>query len=301
MRNCDWKPKITVCIVDYKKPEFTKTCIESIKKTSYWICGIGSGIEILVYDNSIDNIGLAAASNELARQAIGEYLFFLNNDTIVKRDIFDNLLKSGYDIVGCKMYNYSGKMELDSGISLDRFGAPAGKTGPTFYVDGALFMKKSVFDDIGGFDEKLFLYGEDRDLCWRAWLAGYRVGISHLAVFYHNSNSVCSTNYYQRYHSEKNIIRSMLKNFSLKTLSKRSLQYALLSIPELILMLFIKPSAVFKSYIPAYAWNIRYLLDTLRERKKIKKRISDNDLPFSREIGKLWVLRNIGIPKWRGK
>ncbi len=285
-------PKISVIITDFLQPEFTKICISSLNQTTF------KDKEILVRDNSKNNIGLAASSNLLAKQAKGEYLFFLNNDTKVKRDIFEHLLKSPYDVSGCTMFDYIGKKRLSSRVSLDRFGCPAAETGPMFYPDGAIFIKRSVFEEVGGFDERLFLYGEDRDLCWRVLLAGFSVGSATSAIFYHNSGSVLGSSYLQRYHSEKNIIRSMLKNYTLKSLFKILPQYFFWSILELGYILFTKPKALIKSYLPAYWWNIANLPDTLRQRRKVIRNIPDVDLPFSKVIGKFWVLRNGGV-KWR--
>ena len=287
-------PKISVLITDYKQPEFTKACIESVKKAKF------KDIEILTHDNSKNNIGLAASSNLLAKKAKGEYLFFLNNDTLVKYDIFNRLLESPYDVTGCRMFNYRGNKELSSKISLDRFGCPAAETGPMFYPDGAIFIKKSAFIMIGGFDEKLFLYGEDRDLCWRVWLLGGSVGYNDRAVFYHNTHSVNGSSYYQRYHSEKNIIRTMLKNYTIRRLLFILPQYVFWSFLELIVVFLTRPKAIFKSYLPAYWWNIKNLPDTLRARREVIRILPDKHLPFSKQIGKLWVLKNMGIPKFKG-
>lgn len=284
---------ISICITDYHQPEFTRLCVKSLKLASY------KDKEILVYDNSKDNIGLAESSNNLAKLAKGEYLFFLNNDTLVKKDIFERLLESPYDITGCRMFDYQGRTELSSRVSLDRFGCPAAKTGPMFYPDGAIFIKRSIFEELGGFDGKTFLFGEDRDLCWRAWLAGYTVGCCPGAIFYHNTRSVNGVNYLRRYHSEKNIIRSMLKNYTAISLVKILPQYLFWSILELGFITFTKPRALTRSYLPAYVWNIKNLKDTLKRRKKVIHRIPDKDLPFSKEIGKFWVLRNNGVPQWR--
>jgi GT2 family glycosyltransferase len=285
-------PRISILITDFRQPIFTKLCIQSIKNARY------KDIEILTRDNSNDNIGLAASSNLLAKKAKGEYLFFLNNDTIVKTDIFDRLLESKFDIVGCRMFDYQGRVELSSKVSLDRFGCPAGETGPIFYPDGAIFIRRKVFEEIGGFDEKLFLYGEDRDLCWRALLAGYTVGYNHNAVFYHNTKSVGCTNYYQRYHAEKNYIRSMLKNYTGRRLLRILPEYIFWSVLELGLIVFIKPMAIFKSYFPAYWWNIKNLKDTLKQRRYVIHKIADKELPFSNKVGKFYVLQT-GVPKWR--
>ena len=288
-------PVISVIIVDYKNPVYTKHCINSVLKTGY------KDIEIILIDNSDDNIGLAAAQNKGAKRAKGKYLFFLNNDTLVKPDIFERLLESKLDVTGCRMFNYDGTRELDSALSVDRFGCPAGKTGPMFYPDGAIFIKRSIFEEIGGFDEKLFLYGEDRDLCWRVLLAGYSVGYNPDAVFFHNSSCVSGTNFFRRKTSEKCILRSILKNYSLKNLPWILIQYSFWSILEIGYILYTKPQAIWYCYLSAYWWNIKNLKDTIKARKKVMHRVQDKDLPFSKVIGKLWVLKTQGIPQWTRK
>ena len=282
---------ISIIIVDYLAPEYTKRCIESLNKTTY------KDKEIILIDNSNDNQGLAAAQNKGTRMARGNYYFFLNNDTLVKEDIFERLLESKTDVTGCRMFNYDGTKELDSGISVDKFGCPAGKTGPVFYPDGAIFIKADVFDEIGGFDEALFLYGEDRDLAWRAWLGGFTVGVNNSAVFYHNSSCVDSVSFARRRISEKNIIRSMIKNYSLGYIGFILLEYSFWSILELGLIALTKPQALWKSYFPAYWWNLLNINDTLAQRKNIVRRIPDSALPFSTKIGKFNTLLNGGV-KW---
>ena len=283
---------ITVCLTEFRNPELTKQCIKSLRMTSF------KDIEILTRSNAVNNLGLGISSNILARQAKGDYLFFLNDDAIVKKDIFEHLINTKFDITGCKMYDYSGKFEVDSMLSLDKFGCPAGMTGKPFYPDGAIFMKRSIFEELGGFDEKIFAYGEDRDLCWRALLAGYSVGINFGAVFYHNSRSaIGETTYTRRYHSERNVIRMMLKNYSFKSLLTILPQYLFWSCLELMVVLLSRPQAIVKAYLPAYWWNFKNL--PLKERKQVIRRIRDKDMPFSKVIGKLYVLLNQGVPKWK--
>ena len=64
----------------------------------------------------------------------------------------------------------------------------AEKEGP-FEVDwvsgGAMIIRKNIFSELGGFDEKYFMYYEDADLCLRAAKKGYKV-IYYPFIFYHN-------------------------------------------------------------------------------------------------------------------
>ena len=317
---------VSVIVVNCNGKKYLRNCLDSLyeadgeKEIIVIDNGSTDGSRRFLYDEQVFgkirffdyylNEGLAKASNKGASFAKGEYLFFLNNDTMVEPNIFTELLKIKTSIVGCRMFDYRGIRELDSKLVVDRFGYPAGKGKRIFYPDGAIFIKKSVFDELGGFDEKLFLYGEDRDLCWRALLMGFPCGYSDSAVFYHNTTSVndnkrnksFDTNYFRRKLSEKNTIRSMLKNYSFVSLFKILPQYLFWSILELTLLMFIDPKAIWKSYLPAYWWNILNLKDTVKERRKIQKTrlISDKTIReiMSKKIGKLFVLQTFGLPKF---
>ena len=312
---------ISIIVVNYNGKKFLKNCLESLYNVNY------QNKEIIVIDNgSRDrsfsflyeefitskkiifagyqfNQGLAIASNYGASLAKGDYLFFLNNDTIVDKNIFNELLKSNTDVTGSKMYDYTGAKELDSALSVDRFGYPCGRTGQIFYPDGAIFIKKEMFERIGGFDEELFLYGEDRDLCWRVLLAGGTISYCPSAIFYHASRCVNNTNFSRRKIAERNIIRSMLKNYTLKSLLFILPQYLFWSILELGLLLVVNPKAIYKSYLPAYWWNVVNFRNTWQEHRKVQKirKVSDRYIrsKMSKQIGKLFVLRTIGIPKFK--
>jgi N-acetylglucosaminyl-diphospho-decaprenol L-rhamnosyltransferase len=61
-----------------------------------------------------------------------------------------------------------------------------GKNGRVDWVSGAFFLvRRSVYELVGGFDERYFMFGEDMDLCWRVGRSNYRVDADFDAVVTH--------------------------------------------------------------------------------------------------------------------
>lgn len=56
----------------------------------------------------------------------------------------------------------------------------------TSWISGACFvLKRSVFEETGGFDESIFMYGEDVDLSWHIRALGYRLQYVPAAITWH--------------------------------------------------------------------------------------------------------------------
>lgn len=153
------------------------------------------------------NLGFAKANNLGAAEANGEYLLILNPDTILQEDTLDKCLafyksnvKTG--AVTCKLILPSGKLDLACrrsfptpsvavyrilGLSrlfpksriFGRYNLTFLDENETYEVDaivGAfMLIKKSIYEELSGFDEDYFMYGEDLDLCFRIKKAGYDV------------------------------------------------------------------------------------------------------------------------------
>lgn len=66
-------------------------------------------------------------------------------------------------------------------------GAPGATSEPVDWVSGACFLvRRSAFEEVGGFDEAYFMYFEDVDLCWRLGRAGWGVAYSPVAEVTHS-------------------------------------------------------------------------------------------------------------------
>lgn len=156
---------------------------------------------IRIYQN--ENAGYAVSSNLAAHKAAGKYLLFLNPDTLIENDFVKPLTgllddeKTG--AVGLRLLYPDRVFQVSFGREITFAGEKANKKTEKYYhrkeldklsslsgkyktvtevdwVSGAaLAVRKSVFDDIKGFDEDFFLYYEDADLCKRIRDKGYKV------------------------------------------------------------------------------------------------------------------------------
>lgn len=151
-------------------------------------------IEII---QNIENVGFAKAANQGFRQCSNPYVLLLNPDSQLYNSTLSESISfmehhQDIDILGCQLYNEAGKLLpscsrfptplrfLFDVIGLSRL-APRLFTPALLmedwdhttdrYVDqvmGAyMFMRKSVFDKIGYFDEQFFVYFEDVDFSKR--------------------------------------------------------------------------------------------------------------------------------------
>jgi len=152
------------------------------------------------------NLGFAAANNQGFKVAHGRNILLLNPDTIVKTKAIQNslvFLNSIPDagIVGCRLMNSNGTPQpscrtfptawdylFDSLFLTKLF--PRSRVFGRFFctnteftkptevdvVQGAFFLiKRRLLDEIGPLDERFFIYAEERDFCYRAKRAGWKV------------------------------------------------------------------------------------------------------------------------------
>jgi len=150
---------------------------------------------------SASNVGFAAAANLGAQAASGEFLFFLNPDATAETGCID-LLVTAYrtrpGIVGPAIYA-AANASRDIGATMNHLGMSISLDGvqPPLYVSGcALFTSRSLFIQLGGFDDRFFLFVEDVELCWRALLAGYDVYAIPEANVFHEGGASTQGGYF---------------------------------------------------------------------------------------------------------
>lgn len=228
----------SIIILTLNNLEYTKRCIESIRKYTlepYEIIVVDNGskdgtIEYLESQADIKliknptNLGFAMGNNIGMKEAKGDYIVVLNNDTIVTQGWLTRLIACAESdpsigIVGPRS-NYVAGIQIVKNVpygndmtAMQEFARKwslenSGKYEETARVIGfCMLIKREVIEKIGGFDP-LYESGnfEDDDLCVRAIRAGFKIMIAH-DVFIHHYGSKTFT-------SEKiDYTESMLKNW----------------------------------------------------------------------------------------
>ena len=206
---------VSIIIVNYNGLEFTRQCLETLYRYHD-----SKMIEVIVVDNNStdgsqkdlpvlfpsitlislpENKGFGAANNAGAAIAKGEFLFFVNNDTLFREEILSVmktqiLLNEKCGIVGPKLLNQDQSFQLSFGSfpslrtemeakqSAHNYSLQSAQdivshlTIKKDWVTGAAFMiKRHLFELVGGFDEHYFMYFEDIDLCKTVCEKGYHV------------------------------------------------------------------------------------------------------------------------------
>ncbi len=225
------------------------------------------------YERLSENRGFGSANNAGAKLASGRYLFFLNNDTVLSSDapaLLGSFLEERPNVaaVGPRLLNPDGTLQMSFGFDpslrnewkvkeLQRLS----KENPSEFqyrmrpylqspceVDwltgAALMVRRSVFEDIGGFDESFFMYFEDADLCRRIRLKGWKVLHNPSVSIVHVRGASISTvaerikveyrrsqlRYYAKHHSRLSTI--LLRIYLLAVFGARRLVFYFLSTPD---------------------------------------------------------------------
>ncbi len=310
MREQGKQVRASVIIVNYNGRNYLEMYLSSLLST------ITRDDEILLIDNaSTDgsaeyverafpqvqvirnqaNRGFGQANNQGARQTAGKYLVFLNPDTRVDPSWLEALVEAleGDPQAGLATsrillmarperintcgneIHYTG-LTLCRGMGMDRDAFD--EAGEVDAVSGAAFAaRREVFEELGGFDERFFLYLEDTDLSWRARLAGYKCLYVPRSIVYHDYTLRFGPA--KTFYQERNRYLILLKGLRWPTL--------IILLPALLLaeavtwgFVLLREKRRLANKLRAYAWIVAHWGQVVRSRRGVQalRRVRDRDL-----------------------
>jgi GT2 family glycosyltransferase len=218
--------KVAIIVLTSNQKEKTLRCLKSLEEISY------SNYRIFLLDNgstdntidavkikfpevvtfySAENLGVAIGRNFAAKKAFEsfnpEYILFLDNDTVVKKDFMDNLVdvleadkstriatpkimcygKPGiiYGAGGCDVKFWRGKTSHKGHLQKDV--GQYYKNKECIASGGCMLVSSETFRELNGFDENFNPYGpEDLDFVLRAKEKNYKCMYVYNSVIYHD-------------------------------------------------------------------------------------------------------------------
>lgn len=258
------RPVVSVIVVNYRGAEDTVTCLRALREQLDYpaerlqiVCvdnasGDG-GVELIRQVPGVEvvespaNLGFAGGCNLGAAHATGTVLAFLNNDARPHPDWVSaavDVLKAEPTVaaVASKVLDWDGEHVdfVDAGLTWFGMGYKrhAGERvadlpddshdlpkDVLFATGSAMFVRADVYRELGGFDERFFMFYEDVDLGWRLNLRGWRVRYEPASLTYHRHHASMSRvdspdNARELFLLERNALAALYKNLSDATLAK---------------------------------------------------------------------------------
>lgn len=204
--------KLSVIILNYNVRYFLELCLKSVETALVGLdaeiivvdnhssdesCNMIKKLfpKVVLIENT-SNDGFSKGNNIGVKHAKGDYICILNPDTVVAEDTFQKVLEfadaqSKLGIVGCKLIDGKGRFLPESkrniptpyvavqkilGNSKHYYANQIsdndiGKVN--VFVGAFMLLKRTVYNQVGGFDEDYFMYGEDVDLSYKILKTGY--------------------------------------------------------------------------------------------------------------------------------
>ncbi|CEG11945.1 hypothetical protein MSIBF_A180005 [groundwater metagenome] len=314
------KPFVSIVVLNYNGKKWLKECFESLGGLEYhkdkyevimgdnrstddsveYVKKNFPSVKVLQFDK---NYGFCKGNNLCAKEAKGDYLVILNNDTFVDKkwlkDLINGISKDEKIIstVG-KIFHPESKLIWSAGgvIFPDGCGLYTGYFTPEsdkyniprytgFGTGAGVLVEKKFFISTGGFDEYYFYTGEENDLGFRVWASGYKVKYIPSAVMHHYGGKTGSPDKYKttpvmEFLVTRNKLYFIIKNFDLNNIIKGILLHMIRSFAMIMYAIIHKNIYTPIAILKAYVFVIKDIKTILKNRKIFQKTkiVKDSEL-----------------------
>lgn len=264
-------PLISIVSVNYNSAHDTIEFIHSLVQSDY------KNWELIIVDNaskesparlikekypqvrvleSKTNLGFAGGNNLALEHCAGDYIFFVNNDTILPRDTLGKLVNRALNIENLgalspkfEYYHSPGILEYAGATTINKFTARnklignslpdigfSGLHESQYMHGGGMLIPSKVLASVGPMEEDFFLYYEEMDWSERIRSAGYKIYCDRdIRIYHKESASVGRLNPLKTYYMTRNRIFFMRRNYPGVELIPFILFFSLVSFPKNVL------------------------------------------------------------------
>jgi GT2 family glycosyltransferase len=289
-------PLVSVVTLNYNQTDITVEFLESSRKLTYpnyeiLVCDMGSGIDPTDRINALNipkvkvlrsktNLGFTGGNNWGMRQAKGDFVFIVNNDTELTPSLLNDLLEPFANdasigvtcpkirffhhpnIIQYAGFNpinkYTGRTTAVGSLEEDK-----GQHDTPGYTHGAhgcaMMVKKEVIEKTGMFPEKFFIYYEEWDWSERIIKAGYKVYYQPKGLIFHKESiTMGKKSTIKLYYHTRNRILFMRRNSNFFQKTVFMLFFIFVTAPkEILKYIFTKQFDHLQAFLKGSLWNLR--------------------------------------------
>ncbi|HEX9512015.1 MAG TPA: glycosyltransferase family 2 protein [Puia sp.] len=289
------QPLISIVTLTWNQTEVTCQFLESTRSLTYknyeiLVCDMGSDIDPTARINaesyphtrvlrSEKNLGFTGGNNWGMRQAKGDFVFIVNNDTEVTPELLDVLVEPFFQDptigVTCPKIRFYQQPDMIQYAGFNPINVLTGRTtavgskeidkgqcdtsGYTHGAHGcAMLVSREVIEKIGMFPENFFIYYEEWDWSARILKAGYHIYYQAKGLIFHKESiTMGKQSAIKVYYHTRNRILYMRRNTSFGQFAVFISFFILFSAPKAVFTYVVKRQFKhLKSFLKGLTWNL---------------------------------------------
>jgi GT2 family glycosyltransferase len=301
-------PSVSIIILNYNGIVWVEKCLSSVLETKYpnfevifvdnastdesllWVeQHLGGDARVKIIKNA-ENVGYSAGNNIGFAHSSGDYIVFLNNDTVVDPEWLSRLVNAftedeSIGLAQSFIINLTGETVQSAGWLYSDYllsaysvgaGSPVGTPFPpvfevSFSVGAAMMISRKMVNSVGLFEPEVPFYYDDSLLSFKTWLSGKRVVTVSQSIVYHAGGDATKDNptYFLIFNRLKARICLIFDiHYNYAALARALFLFAFSMANELVFNLLSKRSSSLSAQLKALSWGMRNFKFIWRNRLK---------------------------------